>query len=90
MPVYFARELTNIIDPRHFSPDAKLDPGARVRRVENYNNRFGRYYSPEAFEERIVKASNKFEIRLVRVEVIPDPPGNTYLRYACVLKLRGQ
>ncbi len=85
LPVYFAAELTNICDPAHFSPGAALDSEARLRGVPGYNNRFGRYYSPAAFDARLLAGATGLEPTLFRIEGERDRIENTYLNYALLL-----
>lgn len=89
LPVYFAPEPTNICDPRYFSPRAKWDHEARLRAVQDYHNRFGRYYSVESFRRRILNTTNELKPSLYRVEGDRPKIPNNYLHYALVMTRHG-
>jgi hypothetical protein len=86
LPVYFAAEPTNIVDPKHFAPRATIDPMARVRSVEGYNNRFGRFYSPETFQRRILDAAVGLNAELYRIGGERERIPKVYLDYALLLR----
>src|SRR5205807_939206 len=86
LPVYFAREPENICDPRNFSPRQKFDPEARVRKVSGYGNRFGRFYSPQSFRRRILKASPHLKATLFKIAGDQPKIPNNYLHYALVME----
>lgn len=86
LPVYFAPRAANICGPRHFSPRAEFDPGAEVRLVEDYNNRFGRFYSPETFRARLLDAAPGLKPTLFRIAGEREAIPNNYLMYALAME----
>lgn len=86
LPVYFAPEPTNICDPRHYSPSAEFDAGAQIRRVAGYSNRFGRYYTPTTFRERILNSAGELRPTLYRIAGEQPKIPNNYLHYALMLR----
>lgn len=78
LPVYIEREHMIATQPELWKSDIPLDPGARwyFPPSEKWNNRFGRFYSPKAFRERIISHLDPFEWEFIwfrnRHELHPD------------------
>ena len=78
LPIYFEMYHLNVTQPETWAPDIPRDPGASwyFPPREMWNERFGRFYSPSSFRERIVRRLEPFSWRLIwfknRQELFPE------------------
>lgn len=78
LPLYIEHEHMIATQPELWKSDIPLDPGAQwyFPPSEQWNNRFGRFYSPKAFRERIMSHLDPFEWEFIwfrnRHELYPE------------------
>ncbi|MBM4026144.1 MAG: class I SAM-dependent methyltransferase [Planctomycetes bacterium] len=68
VPLCVCDEHVNLFDPSLCAGSDLFDPGAHRTPWPGWGNRFGRWYSREAFQQRLIAAGPAFERTIVRVD----------------------
>jgi hypothetical protein len=87
VPLYLAERYTILTDPLVDTVDVEWDPGAEVVGVAGHRNRFGRFYSPPALVERVLRPAEEcgFDVRLYQFENIRRLDRTSGLHFGLVL-----
>ena len=59
VPLYLSQRYEILTDPLVDTRGLAWDPGARIARVRGFRNRFGRFYSPAALAERVLRPAEE-------------------------------
>lgn len=88
LPLYLAEHPVNVCDPDLFAASVRFDPEARVHRVPGHRNRFGRYYSVESLERRLLAPARAAGLLPTIHHVVGGRTSipNNYLHYALSLE----
>lgn len=84
VPFYVHEAAVNQTDPTVSLPNGVVfDPGVVVYCAKGWGNRFGRFYSPESFVDRVVNpVAGGLEFEVVRITNAPDVDKSLYSRFA--------
>jgi SAM-dependent methyltransferase len=87
VPLYLAERYSILTDPLVDTVGVEWDDGAEVVSVAGHRNRFGRFYSPAALVERVLRPADEcgFERRLCRFENIRVLNPTSGLHFGLVL-----
>lgn len=86
IPLYLHKKEFCVTDPK-FSAHGKVlfDPGTAIHCVEGWNNRHGRFYSPQTLAERLINPNrNRLNFTLYTIENFKDIHNSVYCRFALV------
>jgi len=84
VPFYVTSQHANQTDPEvRVGGDVAFDPGARLYLARGWGNRFGRFYSPASFVERVVAPTlDRFEFEIIHLAGAADVDPAIYARLA--------
>lgn len=86
IPLYLHRHPHCLTDPRFsLAADVEFDPGIDVYCVETFQNRHGRFYSPETLYERLIVPNlESMKFTLYYIENFKEIDASIYCRFALV------
>ncbi|MEN8154842.1 MAG: class I SAM-dependent methyltransferase [Acidobacteriota bacterium] len=84
LPLYLHKKPFVVTDPRYSVPgNVKFDEGIDIHCVETYQNRHGRFYSPETLNKRLILPNKDvFKFRVLYFENFRDIDKTVYCRFA--------
>lgn len=88
VPLFVSEEYINITDPLVDRRGIAWDPGARVLELPGWHNRFGRFYSADALERRVLAPARQvgYDVELLHFANVADVHPMAATHYA--LRLR--
>lgn len=91
VPLYLSQRYEILTDPLVDTRDLAWDPGARIARVRGFRNRFGRFYSPAALAERVLRPAEEcgFAVSLYDFENLRKLDPSSGLHFGLVLTKPG-
>jgi len=82
VPLYLHQDYTIWTDPSLFhASDITVDSGATLFCKVGWNNRFGRHYSPDALNERVIRQAQSLRFTVLRIVNIQDLDRRCYMRF---------
>jgi SAM-dependent methyltransferase len=87
LPLYLAEEYHILTDPLVGRSDIVWDEGARIIERPWWHNRFGRFYDPESFHQRVLAAATKvgFQPTVYHLTNVRDVVSKSDLHFALML-----
>lgn len=82
-PLYIARDPFIITDPVH-GQDVNFSNDDNIVFVENWKNRYGRYYSPNSFYERIILSCPDLQFKIYGIKNLNTINSALYCNYFLV------
>jgi SAM-dependent methyltransferase len=90
VPLYLFEEYAIQTDPTvALANGVRFDDGATVYCAQGWNNRFGRFYDPTQFLERIHNHNHGLDIDLYHLTNVQDVDPSCYARFAMLLTKPG-
>jgi hypothetical protein len=87
LPLYLHTKPCIISDPKHAIPgNVSFDEGTTIYCVENWGNRFGRFYSPETLFDRLIKDHSQMHFKVFFLKNYHEIDESIYLRFILVGK----
>jgi len=86
LPLYMADEYVQLTDPTVRRRGLRLDADAETVCVFGYNNRFGRFYTPEKFAQRVVANARGLTVTVVAIADASKIDPSCYLQLAVRLE----
>lgn len=85
VPLYMYTKYCCVTDPRYSIPgDVIFEEDVEIYCVESFNNRHGRFYSPEKLYERLIKPYNNINFKVYILENLHDIESSLYCRFILV------
>ncbi|MCK5057142.1 MAG: methyltransferase domain-containing protein [Candidatus Aminicenantes bacterium] len=86
IPLYLHKNPFCVADPRYSIPGGvKFDPGIDVHCVREFQNRHGRYYSPDTLYQRLIEPNkSRMNFTIYYIENFKEIDESNYCRFALV------
>ena len=86
MPLYFADEYSILTDPTVNRRGVKWDRDATIYNKLDYGNRFGRFYTIQKLNDRVLDPWRNFSVKFFFVENEKAIHQSCYLKFVLVLE----